>query len=165
MSILSPVPKPLPTLPSRRHTVWLIRMTRCRFWWPTTIREAATPPRSTSPARPSPPMAAQRLHASPLPAVKAPLPVPRAIPLLYITNQLALGSPSGLTRAAAVKASAGTNPRLRRMLLAGSISRAFIAAAATTASPAGPTITQLLPFSDACTFPGTTSLSARALFR
>ena len=133
----------LPTLPSRRHTLRLTRITPTRSSSPTTTHEAAATP-STSPAHRSPPTAAPPSPASPGPAVKAPSPIPLATPLFCTTGRPALGSPSGSTRAAAVRASADTSPPLPRTRIAGPIS-AFTTAASTTESLAGQTTTQPLP--------------------
>ena len=88
------------------------------------------------------------------PTVKAPSPIPLATPLFCTTNQPALGIPSGSTGAAALRASAGSSPPLHRThpRLAGP-TIAFTPAAATTASPAGPTTTRAAPSLDACTSP------------
>src|SRR6266567_4553147 len=103
---------------------------------------------SISPAHRTPATVASRSIASPilLEETKARLAGLRATPLLCTTAQPAPGSQSGSTRAAAVAASAGTSPRLLRILprLAGPIS-AFTAARATTESLAGWTKTHPLP--------------------
>ena len=131
---------------------------------PTTTHAAATPIPSTSPAHRSPPTAAPPSPASPTPAVKAPLPIPWATLLFCITSQPALGLRSGWMWPAAVRASAATSPPLHRIRIAGPIS-AFSTSARTTGNLAGLITTQPLPSLGACTFPGTTSMSARgALF-
>ena len=115
-------------------------------------------------ARRSPRMAARHLHASPLPGVKAPLPLPWATLLLCTTNQRAPGSPSGLTQPAVVRASVRISPPLPRLLIAGPIF-AFTIALAMIANLVGLTTT-LPPHSmGACIFPGATRCPFRHLLQ
>ena len=91
------------------------------------------------------------------PAVKVPSPLPWATLLFCTTNPPALGSPSGLTQPAALRAWAGISPPLPRMLLAGPIF-AFTITLATIANLVGLTTT-LPPHSmGACIFPGATAV-------
>ena len=158
-----PAPRPRRTLLSRRHILRLIRMILTRFLWPITIREAATPAQSIFPARPSPPTAGRRSHASPRLAVKVPLPAPKAILLPCPTSQPGPGSPCGLTQPAALRGSVGISPLLLRMLPVGHIF-AFTMRATTIANLVGLTTT-LPPHSmGVCIFPGALPLCPVATY-
>ena len=58
-STWSPARRLLPTLPSRRHSLRLTRITPTKSLWPTTTHAVATPVLSTSPAHRPPPTAAR----------------------------------------------------------------------------------------------------------
>ena len=83
-------------------------------------------------------------------------------PVVLYNRPTPPGSPSGLIRPAAVRASVATSPPIPRTRLAGPIS-AFIAARRTTGILAGRTTTHPLPSPTGCTFPGTTLMSAAGL--
>src|SRR5438128_4669542 len=94
---LSPAPRPLPILPSRRHSPGLTQIPPTRLSSPTTTHEAASPTPSTSLAHRSPPTAAPPSPASPAPPVKALSPILLATPLCCSTSQARLGLLSFLT--------------------------------------------------------------------
>ena len=89
--------------------------------------------------------------------VKAHSPVPWATLLFCTTGQPGLGSRSGSTRSAAVRASAGISPPTHRIRIAGPISQ-FTTTARTTATPVMRITTHPRRSSDECTFPSTTSI-------
>ena len=120
-SIWSPAPRHLRMLRSRRHSLRVTRIIPTRLWSLTTIHAAATSALSIFLAHRSPPTAATRLPVSPTPVVKAPSPTLWAILSFFTTVQLAPGSPSGWTEAAALKASAAISPLLLRARTAGLI--------------------------------------------
>ena len=99
VNLITGIRRPLPILPSRRHSLRLTRITPNRLWWPTTTHEAATPAPSISPAHRSPPTVAPLSPPHHRRTVKAPSPIRRAILLFCTTSQARPGLPCGWTTA------------------------------------------------------------------